>query len=525
MYKNNNTGVTTLRGRWVKVALVVMVSLLTTACFWENFSKSEKVVPELLHSPTDAADLVRYVKKATDEHKTIKMTGSGHSHSDVAVSEEFLLTPYKLDSVLALDRSRLKIQDDNLMVRVMSGIRIRELNKYLDSQELALMNLGGFDGQTIVGVAMTATHGSGLNYGPIASQILSMQVVGEGGQMFQVEPTEGITDALTFPGYLEENNDIPVTLIQDDTVFNAMSVSIGSMGIVYSVILKTDAKFWLHEVRTLEKWNDLKAPGGLLDRLMRGDNLDDGEVQPEYYELQYNPYPIDGDRTVLVTKRYKSYEKLKTSLQRGQPGTTFLSGLITLLEQPLSWLLNHFPSLAPALIEQSLKSQSDDGYDNISYKIFNIGIVNYTDAVAIEMAFDLQQTVEGIERAFEIADTFKQQGIVHSAPVAVRFVKPAENLIAMQYGRATTMLEIIIVQGVNGDQELLQTYEQTLMEEFSARPHWGLDVKILQGDEWAKKLYPRWDDWISIYQQFNSQGVFDGRVTDRLGISMRQTHD
>ncbi|HVL01864.1 MAG TPA: FAD-binding protein, partial [Dongiaceae bacterium] len=502
---------------WLRpLALMVLVALLQ-GCLWENFAKTEKVNPQVLFSPTSAEALIETVSQATLQGKRIRMTGSGHSHSDVAVTDDILLTPYKLNQPLTLDRTRLKDPDDPLLARVQSGIRIRELNRYLDKQGLALQNMGGYDGQTIVGAAMTATHGSGLGYGPIASQILSLQVVGEGGVMYQIEPADGITDPATFPGTLEENPTIPVILIQDDTIFNSMVVSVGSMGIVYSVTLQTDRKFWLREVRTLTTWNAIKAPGGFLDRVLKGEPLEDSGEPLDYYELQYNPYPINGDHSILITKRFKSYEPLKTTGERGQAGTTLLSGLITFVEQPLSWLLNNIPALAPVLIEQSLKSQSDPGYNNVSYKIFNIGVVNNTNAIAVESAFDLEQTIPAMERAFSIAAELQAQGIVHSAPASVRFVKASDALIAMQYGRPSMILELIIVQGVRGDRDLLKTYEQTMMEEFHARPHWGLDLKILQGDDWARTLYPRWDDWLEVYRRFNSQGVFDGRVTDRLG--------
>lgn len=509
-----------LRGL-ARLGAVAVLSIGLTACGWENFSKTEKVIPEVLATPGSAAELVALVKRASEEHKTIRMTGSGHSHSDVAVSEQFLMTPTRLNSPLTLDRSRLKDRDEPLLARVQSGMRIRELNTYLDTQDMALQNLGGYDGQTIAGVAMTATHGSGLAYGPIASQIVSLQLVGEGGRMVQIEPSDGITDPALFPGTLEESPEIPITLIQDDTIFNAVTVSVGSMGIVYAVTLKTDRKFWLREVREFAKWQDIKAPGGFLDRVLRGDPIDDSGVQPDYYEIQYNPYAVGGDRSVLITKRYKSYERLETTGTRGQPGTDALSGLITLVEKPLSWLLNNFPLLAPFLIEQSLKAQVDEGYNNISYKIFNIGIVNYTDAMAIEVGVDLQETVTVVERAFEIADEFREQGIVHSAPASIRFVKASDALIAMQQGRPTMMLEIIIVKGVKSYMELLKSYEQKLMEEYYARPHWGLDVKVLEGESWASRIYPRWDEWKQIYREFNSQGTFDGRFTDRLEISMK----
>jgi L-gulono-1,4-lactone dehydrogenase len=35
-----------------------------------------------------------------------------------------------------------------------------------------------------------------------------------------------------------------------------------------------------------------------------------------------------------------------------------------------------------------------------------------------------------------------------------------------------------------------------------------------------RALYPRYDAWKAIYLRFNA-GTFDGKVTDRLGISVR----
>ena len=44
------------------------------------------------------------------------------------------------------------------LVRSEAGIRIKELNAYLDAHGLALSNMGGYDHQTIAGVISTSTH-------------------------------------------------------------------------------------------------------------------------------------------------------------------------------------------------------------------------------------------------------------------------------------------------------------------------------------------------------------------------------
>lgn len=508
----------------VRVAWLLLLGVFVTGCdqstSWSNFSKTENVTPAVLAQPNSIQELVTVVAAATEAGQRVRMVGSGHSHSDVAITEDVLLKPKGLTDPLELDRDRLYDPDEPQLARVESGITIRALNKYLDQQGLALQNMGGYDGQTIVGAAMTGTHGSGLEYGPIASQIVSLQVVVEGGTLLQVEPANGITNPHTFPGTLEEDASIPVQLIQDDSLFNALKVSIGSMGIVYSVTLKTDRKFWIEEVRTLAKWEDVKAPGGFLDRLMQGLPLNDEGPQPDYYELQYNPYEVGGDRSFLITKRYKSYEPLDVDPERGQPGTTLLSAIVTLLEEPLIWILDNLPQIAPTLVEQSLKSQADASYKNVSYKVFNIGVVNYTDAYAIEMGFDLQESVAAIESAFAIGEALRQEGIVHSAPVAIRFVKASEELIAMSHGRDSMILELIMINGIDGDRQLFQTYAQTLLEDYYARPHWGLDLKLLQGTDWTETVFPGWNEWLTQFNTINTTGTFDGKVTDRLEISV-----
>ena len=58
------------------------------------------------------------------------------------------------------------------------------------------------------------------------------------------------------------------------------------------------------------------------------------------------------------------------------------------------------------------------------------------------------------------------------------------------------------------------------MSEFGARPHWGLDMNILQSFDSVRRLYPKADLWLEKFKQMNAKGTFDGNLTDRLGISI-----
>ena len=55
--------------------------------------------------------------------------------------------------------------------------------------------MGGYDGQTFAGVMSTATHGSGVAFGPLASFVRSIDLVAAGGVVHRIEPRDGITDA------------------------------------------------------------------------------------------------------------------------------------------------------------------------------------------------------------------------------------------------------------------------------------------------------------------------------------------
>jgi hypothetical protein len=113
------------------------------------------------------------------------------------------------------------------------------------------------------------------------------------------------------------------------------------------------------------------------------------------------------------------------------------------------------------------------------------------------------------------------KGRHHSVPITLRFVKAAEPLLAMQYGRDTTMMEIGALVATRESTELLRFYETELIKDFGARPHWGLDLSILTSFDDVKRLYPASAErWLAQFKRMNPNGTFDGPFTDRLGISM-----
>ncbi len=414
--------------------------------------------------------------------------------------------PEKLNKVLDLDTSLLDDGvDTTTLVQVESGIRVRDLNQELDKRGLALPNMGGYDGQTIVGVISTSTHGSGIEFGPFENIVESLELVGEGGIVYRIEPKKGVTNRGAFKRKYPDRQ-----LIQDDDWFNAVVMSMGCMGVFYSVMLRVEQKFWLKEVRTLNTWAKVK------EDLQKGDVL----KANRHYELYLSPYKKDGDYPCLVTKRNVTGEP--EDLAHDKENRNFFSEFlasIPFIRRVLNFIFNIEPEVSPDIIHSSLEGLVDDGYTNISYKVFHIGMASQITALSQEIGFPMTDHVyiDAIDRLLEMVEENEALGeLYHTASITVRFVKASEAFLSMMHGYDTCMVEIIMVKDTHGAFEMMQRYENELYK-FSGRPHWG-QVNSLTHDL-IHALYPKFDKWLEIYEKLNKKGTFFSPFTKRVGFS------
>jgi FAD/FMN-containing dehydrogenase len=360
--------------------------------------------------------------------------------------------------------------------------------------------MGGYDAQTIAGVVSTSTHGSGLRWGPFPDLVRSLDLVVSGGEVVRVEPAGGVTNPARYAG----------RLIQDDATFDAAVCGLGTLGIVYSLVIEVREKFWLNEVRTIDTWEavrDTVTPGGVLG-------------EGDHYELFVNPYAReDGRHRLVVTRRGDC------SNPAGEPEDKLERHPLTELESklPITGVLlrfaaRHWPALLAWRFDSVLEGMADDGYANVSYKVFNIGEANRLPAVSMELGVTLEgdRHLEAVDRILAIAaDRRKRDKLIHTSPIALRFVDASRAYASMMEGQQTMMIELILVDGTRGGDELLAIYERELAD-LGARPHWG-QINALTPAR-VRELYPRWDDWLAVERVLNASGVFDSPFTRRVDI-------
>ncbi|HKG03196.1 MAG TPA: FAD-binding protein [Conexibacter sp.] len=476
---------------------------------WRNHTGNQGVDPLAIAKPSTLEELVRLVQDAERDRITVRAVGSGHSWSDVALTTGVVVETHGLNRCPPGPPPLLRDGGDGgTLVWTEAGIRLRELNRTLQARGLALSNMGGYDAQTVAGVLGTSTHGSGIGFGPIADAIRSLDLVAAGGTVHRVEPHGGPTDPTAFRAAHPDRE-----LVQDDDTFHAVVVGMGCMGIVYAATIAVEPAYCLKEVRTITTWDAVKAD--LLDperTVLR---------QHRHYELLVNPYPgKDGHHVCLVTTRDRVPCRRRHAV-RARSWLVELTSAFPLTSSVLNVILGLWPRIAPRLIDAQMKAIARKDFENVSYRVLNIGNANLLRANSSEIGVpvDGDTHVQAVERVFEVAAQRRRLGeAFHSSAFSLRFVKGSPAFMSMMHGRDTMMIELILLTHTEGGMELLAAHEEALYA-LGGRPHWGQVNTLTGSHDLIASMYPRYADWLVVHHRFNASGVFDGPFSKRTGIS------
>jgi hypothetical protein len=473
---------------------------------WRNHTRNQGIDPLRRCTPQSLDELVDLVREAESEGVTVRAVGSGHSWSDCALTTGFLVEPGGLTRALEPDLLRSGV-DAGRLARVESGMRVRELNEHLDARGLALAVMGGYDGQTVAGVVSTATHGSGIEFGPIADSVRSIDLVASRGKVWRIERADGPTDAAAYAERYPDRE-----LVQEDEVFDAAVVGIGCMGLIYSLTLAVVPAFCLTEVRRCTTWGELRE--SVRSRKLLGEH--------DHVELFLNPY---GERRLLITTRNRTDEKCPGRGRRGRRNLiTELLASLPFVPALLNLAADLFPARTPWMLDMAVKGLADREYTHKSYRVFNIGRANDIPAYSSEIGVPVDDRglhVEAIDRICEVADRHRRLGSVYqTSPISLRFVRASPAHMAMMSGRDTMMIELIMMTRTEGGYELLAAYEDALYE-LEGRPHWGQVNTLSGGHDRVASLYPDYGRWLAVHGRLNESGVFDSPFGKRVGISAR----
>ncbi len=474
---------------------------------WSNFTGRYVTQPLKYYVPNDLSELRDAMADSLAKGCRIRAIGSGHSWSDIATTPDALIDTRRLNRVLGLERDILVLTcNQETLFRTECGIVIRDLIRESAKLGLALPNMGGYDGQTIVGASQTATHGSGINLPPLCDFIVSLDMLTSHNELLRIEPRQGITDAALFAEKYPDRR-----LIQDDDYFSAVSVGLGCLGVIYSAYTRLVPYYWLRENRLMAPWSDVKTR--VYERL----------ASHRHYEIDVNPHSTNGQNTCIETMRdFSERPSLPWFLRSHRSLFPYFFASLPGATQLFAFLFRQFPSLSPRLIDWALSQYPDRDYVDDYNVVLPIGTLNNIISYSSEHALPVSSCVQAIDMILEMAARSSKDFIYHSAPVAVRFVRKTNAYLAMQNAASQEedfcMIEFPVVIGTVGGLEQLERYERALAK-LGARPHWG-QVNYLSGYD-LSALYPKLQAWLRIFDELNADGMFDSDFTDRLGFSTR----
>ena len=154
---------------------------------------------------------------------------------------------------------------------VEAGITMADLDLLLDHQNprLAIQASGGSVGATLAGTISTATHGGEFRWPLLVDRVRAIHLVGPGGEEWWIEGDISIADRhrlqQIYPN-IDHQHFIGGHWRQDgltaQDVLNAVIVSMGTIGVVYSVVVEVVPQYGVQQIVTSVQTEGAAHPMG-----------------------------------------------------------------------------------------------------------------------------------------------------------------------------------------------------------------------------------------------------------------------
>lgn len=150
---------------------------------WNNWSGRHKSRPESLHFLRSEEDACALAKFARNNNRTLRVAGSGHSHSELIPNDSIVADASGLSGIISIDSQEKSAW-------VWAGSKIYALGRPLHDAGLALKNQGDIDRQAIAGACATGTHGTGKDLQNLSSAVLGFTIATANGELMTCDENQ-----------------------------------------------------------------------------------------------------------------------------------------------------------------------------------------------------------------------------------------------------------------------------------------------------------------------------------------------
>ena len=388
-----------------------------------------------MKAPASTAEVAAAVVDAHRAGHRVKAIGAGHSFTAAAMTNGVLLSLERMNKVLDIDIARQR-------VTVQAGITLKALGEHLAAAGLAMPNLGDINVQSVAGAINTATHGTGIDLGNLATTIVGIELVDGRGNVVRC-------DEITEPELLRVGR-----------------VGIGALGVATEVTIQCVAAFNLHAHETVESLDDL-----LVD-------IDGFARSADHAEFFWMP----GARRCQVKRNNRTEDPVRPPSKVAYVGDKYIAENFGF--DLVCRVGRRFPSLAPKVAKIVAAGVSERDLIDRSDKVFaSPRLVKF---VEMEYGIPIEHLPEAISRVRALTTTLSFPTLF---PIEVRVSAADDIPLSTGYGRTNGWIAVHQYRGAPYE-SYFQGVEN-IMNDYNGRPHWG---KLhFQSANTLRDRYPEWD--------------------------------
>ena len=425
---------------------------------WRNWAGDQRCSPAAIEHPRTREELGEVVRRAAERGLRVRASASGHSFTDIALTDGVMVRLDRLDRVLGVDRAAG-------LVKVEAGIVLGELNRRLDDLGLAFENLGDIDRQSLAGSISTGTHGTGSRFRSVSAQVEAVEMV------------------------LADGSSLEISAADDPAGIAAARIGLGALGLLYAVTIRTVPAFTLSRV-------DGPKP---LDEVLTG--LDELNAASDHFEFYVFPHT----ETALCRESTRTDEP-----PRPRPGAAVYAQEVILenwVGQLFALAGRHLPSQVPRLARLAARGVGRATKVDRSFRVFaSERRIRFTE---MEYGIPREHAAEAVRRVLHHAG---RSELRVAWPIEVRFVAADDVILSASHARDTCY--IAVHQDRKLDWEPYFRGVEEIMDSYGGRPHWG--KRHFQTAETLAPRYPRWGEFRALRARLDPGGLFSNPYTDRV---------
>lgn len=391
-------------------------------------------------------------------NEKIRVMGSRHAWSGGIITGDTLISLQHLDKVGKVDKA-------TKTVTVGAGIQLKNLLKALEIQGYTIINMGSYAEQTLAGAISTATHGSGLNFQCLASQVVSFRLMDAAGNVLSFQ--EG-----------EEH-------------YHAILTGFGCFGITFEMTIRVTESFQMDVLTEGEPYEQVVS------------NVFKYAEQYDHFRMWWM---VPDDRMVAYKfKRIKSNET-ESGIKRW-----FRDVFFAVYVYRAFLLLGklHPPKLVP-FINGILSKFASKRRTRISRSYHAFLTPQAPLHKETEWAFDFKDAQRLLT---EYRELMLQSGHTYNFVQSLRITKGDNFWMSPCYGRDSLWLSCYNIEYDDAKwKDQLRKFQAWAMKN-GGRPHFGKFADV--GADYYRTVFPKFNDFVALMKQYDPKGKFRNEWVER----------